>query len=137
MSAHGGEGVVAAALARAKRGYACELRARTHRAASDEPADRGGTDTGATPTELLLGALAACTAITLRMYADRKGWDLGEVRVECRLVQEGGARRIERELRFGAALDAKQHERLVDVAGKTPVTKLVADGTPVRTTVSG
>jgi putative redox protein len=130
-------GLVSAAHARSGAGYAVELRARTHAVAADEPVARGGTDSGATPTELLLGALASCTAITLRMYAERKGWDLGEVRVDCRLFEDGAARRIERRLRFGAALDDARRERLLAIAARTPVTRMVTEATAVSTSIAG
>jgi putative redox protein len=126
-------GVVAAAQARGRSGYAVSVRARTHEVPADEPVARGGSDTGATPAELLLAAVASCTAITLRMYAERKGWELGEVRVECRLVEEGKARRIERTIRFGAPLDGAQRGRLLEIAAKTPVTRMVLEGTPIET----
>lgn len=129
-------GFVAAAHARAAAGYAVRLRARSHDVAADEPTDRGGTDTGASPMELLLGALASCTAITLRMYAERKGWDLGEIKVDCRLHEDGSARRIERQLRFGAPLDEARRAKLAEIAEKTPVTRIVLEGTPIRTAIA-
>lgn len=114
-------------------GYLQEIRARRHALRSDEYAMPGGEDEGPTPVELLLAALGACTAITLRMYAERKGWELGEVKVDLRLVQEGGDRRIERRIRFGAELAGDVQGRLLEIAGKTPVTRMVREGTPVDT----
>jgi putative redox protein len=129
--------LVSAAHARGAAGYAVTIRARAHEVASDEPVARGGADTGATPMELLLGALASCTAITLRMYAERKRWDLGEIRVDCRLFQERKARRIERHVRVGAAIDDARRARLLDIADKTPVTKVVLGTAPIRTELDG
>src|SRR2546423_11082030 len=60
-----------------------DIRVRDHSVASDEPQDTGGDDTGPSPQELLAASLASCTAITLEMYAERKGWDVGEVEVDC------------------------------------------------------
>jgi putative redox protein len=136
MARHVQRGLVSAAHARSTAGYAVTFRARTHSVAADEPVAQGGTDTGATAMELLLGALASCTAVTLRMYAERKGWDLGEVRVDCRLFDEGGARRIERQLRFGAALDEARRERLLAIAARTPVTRVVMEATPISTAIA-
>lgn len=105
--------------------YRTEITTRGITAIADEPADHGGTDTGMRPHELLLGALASCTAITLRMYADRKGWETGGIHVEARLdrTQEGSKvdSRIHLEVSFGKELPAEQTERLLQIAGACPV----------------
>lgn len=130
------EGALAASVhATCERGYAVSTAVRHHAVAADEPAAAGGTDTAATPLELLATGLAACTAITLRMYADRKGWALGAVRVDCRAFAEGGGYRFERVIRLGAPLDEAQKARLGEIAEKTPVTRIVKAGAPVATTV--
>ena len=65
-----------------------------HELVVDEPRDRGGTDTGPRPTQLLAASLAGCTAITVEMYADRKGWDVGQVEVDVDVeLRRPGARR--------------------------------------------
>jgi putative redox protein len=102
---------------------------------ADEPVSSGGTDTGPTPLGLLLGSLASCTAITLRMYADRKGWPLSGVRVETRLIADDATGHIERVIILTGDLDAAQRERLGDIAGRTPVTRIVAEGRKIVTTV--
>ena len=68
--------------ARRRKGYAHSLTAGHHTLIVDEPAEKGGTDTGPTPGQLLALSLASCTAITIEMYADRKGWDVGDLEVE-------------------------------------------------------
>jgi putative redox protein len=67
------------------------------------------------------------------MYAERKGWELGEIHVEVRLVEEGGAQRIERRIRLGAALADEQRRRLLEIAEKTPVTRMVREGVEIVT----
>ena len=116
-------------------GYAVTVQSGRHRLAADEPESAGGTDTGPTPLGLLLGALASCTAMTLRMYADRKGWPLGAVRVEARLVADDGTGHIERVLTLAGDLDGAQRERLGEIADRTPVTRIVAEGRKITTTV--
>lgn len=130
------EGAAAASVhASCQAGYAVTTRARRHQVPADEPEASGGTDTAATPMELVASGLAACTAITLRMYAERKGWALGEVQVDCRAVVEGAGHRFERVIRLGAPLDEAQRARLAEIAEKTPVTRLVRAGAAVRTEV--
>jgi len=127
--------VATASLESGTAPYAQQTRIGHHVVPSDEPAARGGGDTGPTPTGLLLAALASCTSITLRMYADRKRWDLGTVHVDVRFFRAGGAERIERTIRLGAALAPEQHARLGEIADKTPVTKMVMTGVPITTRV--
>ena len=118
-----------------ERGYAQQIAtAAGHTLASDEPERRGGTNTGAAPFDLMLSALGACTAITLRMYADRKEWQLGTIDVRLRLVKEGEAPMyIERKISVAEPMDGEQQMKLVEIADKTPVTKALAPGVPIQT----
>jgi putative redox protein len=119
-----------------KTGYAQEIHAGQHRFTADEAVEAGGTDTGPAPYALLLAALGACTSITLRMYADRKGWQLGEIHLELRHRKTAeGADEIDREIRFGAPLSDEQRARLGEIADKTPVTKTVKAGATIQTRV--
>jgi putative redox protein len=125
--------LVGRAQARCATGYAVEAAARHHRVAADEPKGRGGTDTGPTPVELVAAGLAACTAITLRMYAERKGWELGLVEVDCRAFAQGEGYRFARTIRIGGAATEEQRARLAEIAERTPVTKLVKAGAAIST----
>ena len=128
---------IAAVTMESAAGYAQKIGAGPYRLTADEPESNGGTATGPTPYALLLSALGACTAITLRMYADRKSWALGTIEVHLRMLKsKDGSERIERELRFGASLTDEQRTRLVEIAGKTPVTKTLLVGLPIATTVA-
>jgi putative redox protein len=116
-------------------GYTVTVSSGRHQFAADEPASSGGADAGPTPLGLLLAALASCTAITLRMYAERKGWSLTGARVDTRFVADSGDGLIERVITLTGDLDASQRERLGDIARRTPVTRIVAEGREIHTTV--
>jgi len=93
-----------------------------HTVVADEPADAGGADEGPSPTRLLAASLAACTAITVEMYAERKGWDVGAMEVEVDTTYEGHAPvRFDVTLRPTGELDDEQMEKLRVIAGKCPV----------------
>ncbi|MFD8320468.1 OsmC family protein [Kitasatospora purpeofusca] len=112
--------------------YRVDIRSGRHRLAADEPESAGGADTATTPVGLLLSALGSCTAITLRMYAQRKQWPLTTVRVH--LGYEKGpekAVRITRRIDLVGDLDETQRARLLDIADRTPVTRAVSAGTPI------
>jgi putative redox protein len=116
--------------ARRRKGYAHGLTAGHHTLIADEPPEKGGTDTGPAPSQLLALSLASCTAITLEMYADRKGWDVGELEVEVdyELGQNQVPTRYDVVLRLPEELSDEQVERLRVIAGKCPVHRaLVGD----------
>ena len=126
---------IAHVVASSGAGYANLARARRHEVRADESKHEGGTDTGPNPTELLLCALGSCTSITLRMYAQRKGWELGEIGVDLEFLREDDAHRIEREISFSAPLTEEQRARLAEVAEKTPVTRVIKQGSPIATRI--
>ncbi len=92
---------------------------------ADEPVDHGGTDQGMRPHELLLGALASCTAITLRMYADRKGWSVPSIGITVHMDRTQEGTTIETNLKLtvelSEGLTQEQRERLVQIAKACPV----------------
>lgn len=105
--------------------YAVRLEARTHTFGADEPAAVGGGDTSPEPGELLAGALASCTAITVRMYAERKEWELASVTVAATSTKEGGGRTFSCEIQLDGNLTPEQRQRLLEIASLCPVHKLL------------
>ena len=107
-----------------------------HRQTADEPTARGGSDSGASPYELLLASLGACTSMTLRMYAGRKGWELGKITVGLRYTTADGEQdHIDRRLSFSKPITAEQTERLLEIAAKTPVTRTLQAGVKIDTKI--
>ena len=104
---------------------------------SDEPLEMGGKDLGFSPTELLASSLAACTSATLRMYADQKGWDLQEVKLEIDLNRDEKANKtvINRKMELFGNLDEKQRERLFKVANACPVHKILTNAIEINTEI--
>lgn len=127
--------ILAKATVTGEKGYAQRITTTMgHELASDEPERRGGTNAGPAPFELLLSSLGACTAITLRMYGDRKHWKLGTIDVALRLIKEGDdPMHIERRISVTEAVDGEQQSKLLEIADKTPVTKALAAGVPIQT----
>ncbi|MEP9357990.1 OsmC family protein [Sphingomonas sp. KR3-1] len=99
---------------------------------ADEPAERGGGDAGPAPYELLLASLGACTAITLRMYAEHKQWQVEHIEVSLFLHGQGETLSIERVLKI-AGTSPEQNARLAEIAEKTPVTLTLKRGVPIET----
>ena len=107
----------------ARTGYTHRIEMRQHQMIVDEPPDVGGDDEGPNPQELLAASLAACTAITMEMYAERKGWDIGPVEVECEYDtgDRGCPTKFELVLRLASTCTEEQVERLRRIAEKCPV----------------
>ena len=120
-------------LARRTSGFAHDVEVEGgHTLRVDEPASAGGGDSGPSPTRLLAASLASCTAVTIEMYADRKGWDLDEVEVEVEMESEGHLpKSFEVTLRLPVGLEEEQRQRLLRIAGKCPVHRVLSSETPV------
>ncbi|HEV2998843.1 MAG TPA: OsmC family protein [Solirubrobacteraceae bacterium] len=99
------------------------VQVRDHQVTVDEPVETGGDDAGPDPQELLAVSLASCTAITIEMYAARKGWDVGHVEVDVQYTpaERGCPTKFDLVLRLPDDLPEEQVERLQVIAAKCPV----------------
>ena len=115
-------------VARRVEGYAHDIELEGgHDLRIDEPPAADGTDTGPRPTQLLGASLAGCIAITVEMYARRKGWDVGAVEVDVEMTYDGPVpSSFEVGLKLPADLDDEQRRRLLVIATKCPVHKVLA-----------
>lgn len=118
-----------------REGFATVMSARSHTLVADEPVDIGGQDMAANPYEFLMGALASCIAITLRMYAERKDWPLEGVEVDVAMT--GGKQpTIARTVRVHGPLDAAQQARLLEIADACPVSRMLKSGVSMTSTLA-
>jgi putative redox protein len=116
---------------RAGQTYTTDMQIREHWLIADGPSEKGGEDLGPTPVELLLASLASCTAITLEMYASRKQWPLEGVSIAITKEPDPEspypADLLRQRITLDGPLDAEQRARLLIIAGRCPVHRLIAD----------
>ena len=115
--------------------YKTEIRSETTFIVSDEPESSGGKDLGFSPKELLAASLASCTGITLRMYANRKGWDLTDIKVEITFDTDSvdNKFKIIRNIILSGSLDDSQKARLLNIADKCPIHKIITNPIEITT----
>lgn len=121
-----------------KDGYQTTIHTRHHVYHADEPLDNGGTDTAVTPTEMLLGALGSCVAMTVKMYAQRKNWPLESVEIHLEMERFNGkdyadyhgdeafVHEFREQIKFHGPLDDEQRARLMEIAQKCPVRRAIS-----------
>jgi putative redox protein len=122
------------AVATRRSGFTHDLRIRGFDLVADEPEADGGQDEGPKPTEYLAAALASCTAITIEMYADRKGWQLDDLEVVAEYTPRQGREdpeHIDVILKLPGGLTEEQTQRIKVIAGKCPVHRALAGETDV------
>jgi putative redox protein len=119
--------------------YACTVTDGNHRWIIDEPVDKGGGNTGHDPYGALLASLGSCTAITLKMYAARKGWDLQSVTVDTALVSETITDKkttaFLRSITVTGTLDDAQLQRLQQIAKACPISKILEGSISIETEI--
>ena len=111
------------ATARQREKFTHDVKVRKHRLTADEPEDQGGDDEGPSPQELLAASLASCTAITMEMYAKRKGWNVDGMEVDCDYTpaERGTVTRFELVMKMPAHLSEEQVDKLQAIAAKCPI----------------
>ena len=123
-------------VARRRKGYTHDVEIEGgHEMVIDEPVDDGGANAGPSPIRTLGAALAACTAITCEMYAGRKDWDVGELEVDVAIQYDeskGTASGFKVTLRVREELSEEQQQRLLVIAGRCPVHRMITGETPVE-----
>jgi len=105
--------------------YQTTIRSANHTIYADEPAELLGSDMGMSPSGLLLASLGSCTAITLRMYIDRKMWIVEEIAVHLELFKTAEGTLITREINFRGEITEEQHQRLIQIANSCPIHKVL------------
>lgn len=119
--------------------YQCVVEWRNGQFIADEPEKNGGKDTGPDPFTLLLSSLATCTMITLRMYIDRKGWNIPEITVNTNLFQARDGDKMntfmDRDIYFPAGVEPEQKEKLLEIAQNCPISKILEGNIKVRSYV--
>ncbi|MGV3685928.1 MAG: (4Fe-4S)-binding protein [Daejeonella sp.] len=126
--------------------YQCSIEWRNGKFIADEPVTSGGKDMGPDPFTLLLSSLASCTLVTMRMYIDRKGWDIPEIVVNANMYKETkeagpddpvGRGKIttiiDRDIIFLSPVEAEQKQRLLEIANHCPISKILEGDIKVRT----
>lgn len=118
-----------------REAYRTELRARKHVVIADEPPDAGGMDLGPRPGDFLRMSLASCTAITLRMYANRKGIDIEQIEVEVYTSEEPGKTQYRTNIEIKGLLTEEQRTRMMQIAKLCPVHKVLTNPIEILTSL--
>ena len=102
---------------------------------ADEPFDKGGKNIGFSPKELLAAALSACTSATLRMYVERKGWEIAEIKVETELIEADNKTTFNQKIEFSEKIDEEKRKPLIHVAKACPVHKILSNPIEFKTEI--
>jgi putative redox protein len=115
--------------------YKTIISSETNQLIADEPIAEGGSDLGFSPYELLAGALASCSSITLRMYADRKEWNIDEIKVDVQFSRDSttNSASFQRTISYVGNLESSQKERLIAIANACPVHKTLSGTISIET----
>ena len=117
------------------KNYLAEAKMRNHFVVTDVPVTDGGEDSAPTPVEYLLTAIGSCVAVTLRMYAARRNWDVGEITVNVFQLKDEQGSYLTEEISFENDITEDQRKRLLVFAGKCPVARMVKGETRIESLI--
>ncbi|OAD44991.1 OsmC family protein [Polaribacter atrinae] len=117
------------------RNYLAEAKTRNHFLTMDQSVASGGDDSGATPVEFLLTAIGGCVSMTLRTYAEIRGWDVGEITVNVIQHQDESGSYLTEDISFEKEITEAQRKKLLVFAGKCPVAKMIKGETKIVTSI--
>ena len=117
------------------KNYLAEAKTRNHFLTMDQSVAAGGDDSGATPVEYLLAAIGGCVSMTLRTYAERRGWHIGEITVNVTQLKDENGTYLTEEISFEKEISAEQRKKLLIFAGKCPVAKMVKGETRIVSSI--
>ena len=117
------------------KNYLTEAKTRNHFLMMDQSVTSGGGDCGATPVEYLLTAIGGCVSMTLRTYAERKNWDVGEITVNVSQLKDENGTYLTEEISFEKEVTEEQRKKLLIFAGKCPVAKMVKGETRIESKI--
>ena len=117
------------------RNYLAEAKTRNHFLTMDQSVASGGDDSGATPVEFLLTAIGGCVSMTLRTYAERRGWDIGEITVNVTQLKDEKGSYLTEKISFEKEITEEQRKKLLVFAGKCPVAKMIKGETRIFSSI--
>ena len=118
--------------------YTTEIKSQSHSIIADEPTDLGGNNLGMNPNELLQASLASCTSITLKMYLNRKKWDISNIQVDISSDKEkpGSDLEIYKSIKLKGNVDQKQLDRLHYIAGRCPIHRILEKSVKIHSQIA-
>jgi putative redox protein len=113
--------------------YTTIIQSDDHQIITDEPLEEGGQNLGFDPFELVLAALATCTTATMKMYADRKGWKIDKLDIKLSMIEKDKIQHIQSDITLEGDLDEEQRKRMLVIAQKCPVHKILTNPNVILT----
>ena len=117
------------------KNFLAEAKTRNHFLTMDQSVEAGGGDSGATPVEYLLTAIGGCVSMTLRTYAERRGWDIGEITVNVSELKDENGPYLTEEISFEKEITEEQRKKLLVFAGKCPVARMIKGETKIVSSI--